>query len=148
MYGGEALAQSDTRLQAEVFDQVTGEPLPYTSASLLRLPDSTVRYYAFTDEQGHFELPFPQDPERYVLVIQAFGYAYLFSPLVALSPDTLYRIELQPLQTQLEEVTIRARQPIRRRGDTLNYQLAPFIDSTEVTVGDVLAKLPGSEVSN
>ncbi len=142
------VAQQAPTLTGVVTDAATSTPLSYASVSLLQLPDSTVTDYALTDFEGRFALPFPDEPTKHLLAIQYVGYGDLFVALRGLRPDTTYRFALQPMAVALEEVTIAVEQPVRRQGDTLDFDISHFIDSTEQTVGEVLAKLPGFEVSS
>ncbi len=148
LYAGTLCAQQAPMLTGVVTDAGTGQALAWASVSLLQLPDSTVSAYVLTDVEGRFALPYPDEAARRLLVVQYVGYEDLFAAVAGLQPDTLYRFAMRPLQVALEEVTIAVQQPVRRRDDTLFYDIRRFIDSTEQTVGDVLAKLPGFEVSN
>ncbi len=147
LHVGILVAQQSPSLRGMVIDGTSDQPLAYASVSLLRLPDSAVVTYTLTDFKGRFSLPYPANADARLLVIQYVGYEDLFVGVVDLQPDTLYRFALHPLQVALEEVTIAVQQPVRRRDDTLYFEITRFIDSTEQTVGDVLAKLPGFEVS-
>ena len=58
-------------------------------------------------------------------------------------PLTVY---LEPGATLLKEVTVKADR-IREQGDTISYNVGSFAQSQDRTIGDVLKRMPGIDVS-
>ena len=58
-------------------------------------------------------------------------------------PLTVY---LEPGATLLKEVTVKADR-IREQGDTISYNVGSFAQSHDRTIGDVLKRMPGIDVS-
>jgi len=107
--------------------------------------------FARTDERGFYALSLSPDSNAVVLKIILLGYQSAEEKIAftASAPPKLQKnIILHAAVTALREVVVRERAtPIRQRSDTTEWRVASFSDSTEVSVEDLLRKLPGVEVN-
>jgi hypothetical protein len=53
---------------------------------------------------------------------------------------------MEPQKITLPEITIDAKIPVIRRGDTINYNASEFTSKTDRVIGDIIKRLPGIEV--
>lgn len=101
--------------------------------------------YGITDDSGKFLLK-KIDLEKGKFVIARFiGYATQRVPLV--KDKTFYSIFLKEKAVQLKEVKIKAAK-ITGSGDTIRYYASSFAKKNDVTLGDVLKRMPGFQLSD
>lgn len=138
-------------LAAQTFSGVVrdagGVPIAYATVVATGCHENEVLAYTTTNEQGGYQLMVKTDCDSLVLTARSLGFsagAFKFS--TNSTPDTCH-FELRA--TVLQEVLIRAKTlPVVIRKDTTEFNAASFSDSTEVSVEDLLKKLPGIRVSN
>ena len=83
------------------------------------------------------------DKDRFLEVVM-MGYKKQSVPLVgAVLPLTVY---LEPGTTILNEVVVKADR-IREQGDTISYLVSSFAQKQDRSIGDVLRRMPGIDVS-
>lgn len=99
--------------------------------------------YAITDEKGHFTLSV--NDSVITIKISCLGYRSKEIPLTKMKSGMT--IPLEKDKYMLKEVTVRA-QRIRSSGDTLTYSVAGFRQRQDRSIGDVIAKMPGIEVTS
>lgn len=111
--------------------------------------DSSHNILAFstTDDNGYFRLTLDSTFAEIIIICNYLG---LQKSKTTVFPNTTFPI-LITMQTQdndLSEVIVSDKKlAINTRGDTIIYNANEFRDSTEVTVEDLLKKLPGVEVA-
>jgi len=104
--------------------------------------------YSYTDVNGRYQFSFSSQADTLVLVARLIGY----------QPQTL-RVARSGISIQadftlgggaiLQLVEVRGKlNPVTVRGDTTEFQVAKYSDSTEFSVEDLLKKLPGVRVSD
>lgn len=104
--------------------------------------------YATTNEQGQYSLSVPDTLKENTL--QTFKVSYLGYQTKVIPPGEMkdgMTIVLRKDRFTLKEVTVRARR-IQANGDTLTYSVAGFRQGQDRSIGDVIAKMPGMEVSD
>lgn len=105
---------------------------------------STIIDYSITKEDGSFEIKIPAD---YVTVfIRVTSLSTEDYSDVILADAGFIELKLVTKVHTLDEVRITAPK-IKHSGDTLSYNVASFIASSDRSIGDVLRKLPGIDVS-
>ena len=142
-----ALPTHAQTLLGTVKDSSTQQPLPRAT---LTFSDSSgqTQAYTITSEQGRYQIELPPDRLLY-LQVRFLGFQKQ-EKTVRLTKGENRRLDiaLTPSTTALEEVEVTGKAPpITRKNDTIRYDVARYRDSTEVSLGDLLAQLPGVEVS-
>lgn len=123
-----------------------GEPLDY--ASVIALPcdaPKTILASAFTDETGHFRMSVKSDCDSLILKVSSLE----IEPTQIVVPNRSgnYDIIVDPRTVELKEVVVKSKK-IYSQGDTINYNVASFLSSSDQSVADVLRKMPGITVSD
>ena len=123
-----------------------GEPLDYASviASPCDAP-KTILASAFTDETGHFRMSVKSDCDSLILKVSSLE----IEPTHIVVPNRSgnYDIIVDPRTIELKEVVVKSKK-IYSQGDTINYNVASFLSSSDQSVADVLRKMPGITVSD
>ncbi len=133
--------------QANVSGVVVGEGSnePLSGASvILRNAEGKIKKYATSDSNGKFSISTPEI-EGYTLDVSMMSFAKQTVKLDSVSlPVT---IAMRASSTVLREVTIKADR-IREQGDTITYNVGSFAQAQDRSIGDVLKRMPGIDVSN
>lgn len=136
---------SQTALTGNVIDSEDNSPLHGTLVVLKDTQKKHIIRYAQTDAAGNFTLTLKEGEVTHCsLHFSMMGY----KPQEILLTETSrsFRIAMQPAVIQIKEVTVKAKK-IREEGDTLIYNVASFTDKQDKTIGDVMRKMPGVEVT-
>ncbi|MFT4031473.1 MAG: carboxypeptidase-like regulatory domain-containing protein [Siphonobacter sp.] len=100
--------------------------------------------YAISKSDGSFKISVDPGPDSLILVAKALNYKPYRQAIFNQTQQV--SITLQSQVTQLKEVEIKSRNPIRRNGDTLFYSTNDFTTGKDRVITDVLKKLPGVTV--
>ncbi|MDO8365236.1 MAG: carboxypeptidase-like regulatory domain-containing protein, partial [Saprospiraceae bacterium] len=121
-------------------------PISFASVVATSCQDDQVLAFTNTDDQGRFQLTVKTGCDSITVAARSLGYR-----------TKSYRIAIRDLpaerefvlaSTVLEEVMVHGKTPpVIARNDTTEYNVASFSDSTEVSVEDLLKKLPGVRVA-
>lgn len=123
-----------------------GEPVSFASVVATSCQDEQLLAFASTNDKGAYKLTVKSDCDSIKLTTRCLGYRTVALRLAVrdLPADRNYVL----VSTVLEEVVVRAKTPpVIARKDTTEYNVASFSDSTEVSVEDLLKKLPGVRVA-
>lgn len=124
----------------------TGNPVVFASVVITACSDHQVLAYTHTDDHGFYRLDVRTTCDSITLTIRALGYKTVASGFAVRHLPATHDVVLEG--TVLQEVMIKAKTPpVIARGDTTEYNVASFSDSTEFSVEDLLRKLPGAQVS-
>ena len=128
----------------------SGKPVEAASVSLLRAKDSSIVKLSVSDKTGHFELETGK-PGKFLVVIQASGFARYYSEAVELSEanpsSDLKIIHLQPVSKELAAVMVSSSKPlIEQKIDRTIVNVEASISNTGSTAMEVLEKSPGISV--
>ena len=135
-----AVAQVD--VTGKVVDKTTGEPLAGASA-IVKGNDGKIKKFTTSKADGAFAMSLPVIAGCR-LEVSMMSFAKKSLPLDSVSlPVT---IELEPGSTLLKEVTVKADR-IREQGDTISYNVGSFAQEQDRSIGDVLKRMPGIDVS-
>ncbi len=134
------VAQVD--VSGTVVDKESNEPL--TGASVIvKGADGKIKKYATSKGDGGFAMSLPS-VTGCRLEVSMMSFAKKTIPLDSVSfPLIVY---LEPGTTLLKEVTVKADR-IREQGDTITYNVGSFAQSQDRSIGDVLKRMPGIDVS-
>ncbi len=121
-----------------------GSNEPLTGASvILRNAEGKIRKYATSDIDGKFSISSP-DIKGYTLDVSMMGFAKQTVELDSVKlPVT---IAMKASATMLKEVAVKADR-IREQGDTVTYTVGTFAQAQDRSIGDVLKRMPGIDVS-
>ncbi len=103
--------------------------------------------YAITDATGFYQLSHPERklPDTAWVYLRAYGFKA--DSFFVKSNKQEINFRLIPDRVTLQEVTVRAKQPIiSKRGDTIRYNVDSFSHPQDRVIIDVIKKLPGIEV--
>ena len=133
-------------LKGDVEDTVHSA-IPFTTISLLQPEDSTLAYFAISNNQGAFEL---KDVAKghYLLQIAFMGFRTYYRAIdVPIANNYLGRIVLKSHAKELSEVEVKAEKvPITIHRDTVEYNAGSFKTKPDASVEELLKKLPGVQV--
>lgn len=138
------LGQSQLAGSVQDTDQMA---VPFTTVSLMSLPDSTVVNGTTTDLDGHFELT-TSEVGTYVLKFSAIGFTSAMSPSFELSQDDQQKdfevVSLKAATTELEEVKLTSWRP---KVETQNGTMVVRVENTAMAAGssayEVVSRSPG-----
>lgn len=125
-----------------VRDSLSGELLP---GAFVMLMDSTGRVleYGGTDSDGIFVLTVSKAEAGSFIEVSMMGYApkKLYSPF-----QDRYEVALREEALALETLVVKA-EKVRLRGDTIEYSVPTYVSQDDRSLGDILKKLPGIDVT-
>lgn len=134
------VAQVDVR--GTVIDREANEPLVGASV-IIKGADGKIKKFASTKADGGFTMQLPS-VSGCRLEVTMMSFAKQSLPLDSVSfPLTVY---MEAGVTLLKEVTVKADR-IREQGDTITYNVGSFAQSQDRSIGDVLRRMPGIDVS-
>lgn len=137
------LSAQQTTLQGTVTDQQSKKAVAAASVNI-KSSDGKVVAFKATNREGHFQMTINRSLEGLTLEINHLGYKKYMQGLH--SADSLH-IELENSTILLEDVEVKSRPAMRRMGDTLAYNVEAFAQEEDRSIGDVIARLPGMEVT-
>lgn len=138
-------SQAQTVLNGTVRDENNG-PVEMVMISALNPKDSTIVSYSSTDEQGNYSISFNNSKLSKVLLrMTGFNVRKEYRTIEnkTQSVDWVCTVE----STLLNEVVVKA-QKLWGSKDTLNYLVSAYTRSHDITIGDVLKRLPGIEIKD
>ncbi len=135
---------AQTKLSGKIFDK-DGQPLKGATASLLRLPDSTLVAQADADKDGSYRLHAPKKGD-YLIRYSSVGYATAYSKSYPLSAaeQTVTPLFLQPLAHTMETVNVIGKQAsVRQYADKMVVDVEGSVLAEGNNVLELLEKTPG-----
>ena len=118
----------------------------------VELTDSTFRQidYFVLNDKNFFEIKVDTSQQVVNLLVSALGCSPFFQRVDFSETKMLFlSVKLQNCTQELEEVVVRAeRDFIREDGDTLTFDIEGFRIETDLTLGDILNRLPGIELTD
>jgi hypothetical protein len=131
-------------LVSGLVQDATGQPVPFATAVLRHLPDSTIVNSQTTGEQGDYH--FAQVPAgRYCLQALLVGQAPARATLevVGTAPVAVPPVRLRPLATALREVVVQGHAPILEQHADRTVVNVDRLSTTGDNALEVLKKAPG-----
>lgn len=122
-----------------------GKPLQSVSITLKKA-NGIILSFAITNALGSYKVQHASASVKDTLVVEAnaIGYKKQSSPLTNALQSTNFK--LAESSTKLPNVTVKS-SPLRKEGDTLNYDVNSFSTPQDRVIGDIIKKLPGVEVA-
>ncbi|WP_295795910.1 carboxypeptidase-like regulatory domain-containing protein [Mucilaginibacter sp.] len=125
----------------------TGKAIDGANIILSQKSNGVILTYGTTNKDGIFTVSYTSPTDS--LIITASNIGYEKAALLLSGKDSHFLdILLKPSTNDLNEVEIKAvKNPIKARGDTINYDVKAFSDSSDRVIIDVIKKLPGITVT-
>lgn len=125
-----------------VVEEGSNEPLTGASV-ILRNSQGKIKKYATTDDKGKFSIS-TSEIKGYTLDVSMMSFAKQTVKLDSVQlPITII---MKASATMLKEVAVKADR-IREQGDTITYTVGTFAQAQDRSIGDVLKRMPGIDVS-
>lgn len=124
-----------------------GSPVAHATVMLKHTMSQKILGFKSSDANGRFQLAVPDTANwsNLALEVNHLGYAKVNKPLEA--QVTQYELRMEEQAINLKEIQVRNRPRINAAGDTLKYDVGSFARAEDRTIGDVLKRMPGMEVS-
>jgi outer membrane receptor protein involved in Fe transport len=142
-----ALAAQQYTVRGAVVDSV-GAPLSGAMVVALTRVDSVIAVFATTSGKGQFSLG-RVVPGEYILQVTRIGFAPVLRDFAVRDADVQAdTVVMAKAAVELDELVVNAEHiPIVNKRDTLEYNAAAFRTRPNAVVEDLLARLPGVEVT-
>ena len=135
------LAQS--RVEGTVREGGSGEPVPGVNV-MVRMPSGAIIGYDITDKEGGYSIEYSSEADTLTVNVAGFNISPQSRRIAAGTSRADFTVEYA--RQKIREVKVTA-SPISRQSDTVTYYVENFRDSTDRTIGEVLQKLPGIEMT-
>jgi len=139
-----SFAQETCKLRGEVRDSL-GFPVFDASVSAFNSKNEGVAF-TFTDIEGYFTLELPCS-QNYDVELEHIDFES-YSENISMDKSKSVKFKMKKAAISLQEVVIKARQPITVKGDTIEYDADSFRTAADENLEDLLKKLPGLQVEN
>lgn len=122
-----------------------GKPLQSVSITLKK-NNGVVLAFAITNNTGAYKVQYNNGSIKDTLSIEANAISFRKQLHPVTTAVQVTNFQLEATTAKLPNVTVK-NNPLRKEGDTLNYDVATFSTKQDRTIGDVIKKLPGVEVA-
>ena len=123
-----------------------GKPIQSVSVTLKK-NNGIVLAFAITNNTGAYKIQHASASIKDTLFVEANAIGYSKKSIPVTKSPQVSDFKLSASSTKLPNVTVKSN-PLRKEGDTLNYDVASFSTKQDRTIGDVIKKLPGIEVAD
>lgn len=116
---------------------------------LLYKPSDTLNYLKFviSDENGDFKIQLENQQIQFPLLIKVLHISH-DNYHGKLTDFDEVKIVLKERQNKLKSVTVKAKSPLKIKGDTLSYSVSQWQNDKDSSIEDVLKRIPGVEVND
>jgi hypothetical protein len=121
-----------------------GNDVPRISVTLKQVADSMLLSYAYSDDRGNYQLTFAGEEKELLIGVSGLGIATQIKKIQNKTQTVDFVVREKEIQ--LKEVVIKS-QKIAYDKDTINYSVAAFSDDKDFSIGDVMEKMPGIDVT-
>ena len=139
----DSFAQQEIR--GRVLYEQSREAVIGVNVTLHPAGQTSILAFGVTDTEGNFLLRRAEMPDSVTIQVRAMTIGTQSKTLR--SNVEFVEFLVAEATTELQEVAVRA-PSIRQLGDTLNFNVASFIQETDRSIGDVLRRMPGIEVAS
>lgn len=130
-------------ITGRVIDSQTRKPVVSATVMLHPIGSSSILSYAITDENGTFALKWKDLHDSVTVTVSAMTIER--QSKIIKSDFSFIEFLVVEKMMELKEIIVKA-PSIRQLGDTIQYDVASFLNETDRSIGDVLGKLPGVQV--
>jgi len=134
----------DAKISGKVIDNKTQKGLQAITV-LLKSNENKIIAFKSTNKEGEFVFQTSKKLDGAYLEVNHLAYKKKRIDYLANIPT--YSIELEENTILLEDVEVKSRPRIQQVGDTLAYNVSSFAQEEDRSIGDVLKRMPGIEVS-
>lgn len=127
-----------------VKNKITNTPIQDAIVSLKT--KSSNYQYTFSDIEGKFNFLVKESSDSILIEVKFLGYLP-FKKKVSFKENIFLTIYLEENKEKLQEIIIESKRKVTVNKDTVNYNLSSFTDKTEISVEDILKKLPGIDIN-
>lgn len=138
---GSICVHAQQLLRGTVLDDKTGHAIEDASVATLNSNQAIVSY-VYTNKEGVFAISIKESIS--FISINYMGYEGVVLPIEKLKDNGVYR--LNPKEFKINEVRITTNR-VQERKDTLIYSVSGFRMPQDRSIADILAKMPGLEVT-
>lgn len=137
-----ASLMSQSVVRGNVLETTSGKPITGANVMVKNLKGKLIGFSS-SDENGDFSIEINESTDCLTINATMLGYK-TFSRTV--KTDEPISIFMEDGALQLQEVVVKADR-IRENGDTITYNVGSFAQKQDHTIGDVLKRMPGIDVS-
>lgn len=102
--------------------------------------------FSDTDSKGGYNIEVRSEADSLEISVDGMAVHKQVKAIPNRTQHLEFRVAVKKKEIQLKEVTVRAKK-IAQEGDTLNYLTAAYLQQGDRTIGDVLKRMPGIEVT-
>lgn len=117
--------------------------IPDASVMLMNTADSSVVAFSFSNGNGEYIISSDQKEDELLIMVYSFNIERVIKKIHNKSQKVDFVVNEEAIE--LKEFSVKS-EKIWGTGDTVNYIVDAFRDTTDVVIGDVLKKMPGIEV--
>lgn len=138
-----ASLMSQSVVRGNVLETTSGKPITGANVMVKNLKGKLIGFSS-SDENGDFSIEINESTDSLTINATMLGYK-TFSRTIK-TDDEPISILMEDGALQLQEVVVKADR-IRENGDTITYNVGSFAQKQDHTIGDVLKRMPGIDVS-
>ncbi len=132
-------------LTGTIVSKENGEPIPNANICIYESGSRNVMGFAFSANDGTFCLKPKSASKSFFLEVTLMGYQKFGKNYISFPSEALV-IRLEPGDIRLNEIKVSAPK-VSVAKDTINYTTAAFSKEQDKSIGDVLKRIPGIDVS-
>jgi hypothetical protein len=130
-------------IKGKIIDE-KNQPIQSGSVSLTQKNNSIILTYSITDKNGFYYLSLPAQADSLKITVSSLSYGR--KEIIVPAISAIIDFSLQPHAIELKEVKVKT-PPVWQRKDTINYNVSEFKQPQDRVIGDIIARLPGIEVT-
>jgi hypothetical protein len=121
--------------------------LPSATVGLVN-DKATILQFTFTDENGAFSLPLTSEEAALPLWLEVSYVGYKSLRIAVTSGQSIYQLKLVQDTGILKKVIVHTKPSVEQMGDTIRYDVEKFSQKEDRSIGDVLKRMPGIDVTD
>lgn len=139
---------SQTTIEGKILSQ-SSIPIGYGSIIIKDSKDKILKY-TYSQSDGTFHMKINQPPDTILIEVNKMGFIRYQKQIDHILSKNIHNIEimLDEVSTELEDIVIEIDNPIKIKGDTLEFDAKAFSTGREVVVEDLLKNIPGVTVDS
>ncbi|MEO5946481.1 MAG: TonB-dependent receptor [Chitinophagaceae bacterium] len=135
--------QAQLVLKGKIVDE-KNLPLASVNVTLSPINSNIVLAYSITNKNGLYSISWQGKDDSVKVNVSSLGFAK--KEIIIPTVSAAYDFILSPQAITLPEVKVKT-PPVWQRKDTINYNTSEFKQQQDRVIGDIIARLPGIEVS-
>lgn len=140
----EVLSIQAQSLTGTIKDLQTHKPIDYASVVVMDNSNTPI-VFCHTDAKGKFSLTIKPTDQAAYLLVSSLGYAQ--QKVFLKDEHHVLTINLRQEALRLKDVEVKSKR-LQQKNDTLIYSVAGFRQKQDHSIADVIAKMPGLDVSD